>query len=133
MGAGAQPPLHAWLPGIRRPVALVVGAEDAAFLEEARALAQQLPDARVRQVPGAGHACHLEQPEAFLEIAREWLADAEGRHRAPPATPHERSGAAGQAIPPAAPGPDPAGEAPRPRDATLRSAPLLFNPHRRNP
>lgn len=74
IGAGAQPPLHALLPGVQLPVLLVVGAEDARFATVARDLAHRLPRARLAVVPDAGHAAHLENPRAFAQIARTFLA-----------------------------------------------------------
>ncbi len=52
-------------------VTVVVGAEDAKF----RALGQRLaagigPTARVEVVPGAGHACHLQDPGAVAALVR---------------------------------------------------------------
>lgn len=67
MGTGAMPPLHAALPGLQRPVLLVVGDEDAKFRAIASALARALPDARTAIVPDAGHAAHLENPGAFAK------------------------------------------------------------------
>ncbi len=75
MGAGAQPPFHARLPGLALPVLFVVGEEDAKFREIAGALEARLPDARMRLLPSAGHAAHLEAPEAFAEVVREFLAE----------------------------------------------------------
>lgn len=73
MGSGAQPPLHDALPRIAAPVLLVAGALDAKFQAIARDLAARLPRASVATVADAGHACHLEQPEAFLRVVREFL------------------------------------------------------------
>jgi naphthoate synthase len=73
MGAGAQRPIHAALPGIRRPTLLVAGAEDSKFTAIARDLTSRLPDARLAIVPDAGHAVHLEQPGAFAALACEFL------------------------------------------------------------
>jgi 2-succinyl-6-hydroxy-2,4-cyclohexadiene-1-carboxylate synthase len=81
MGTGAQPALHARLPSLHVPILLVAGSLDAKFAGIASNLASRLPNARAQLVPGAGHACHLEQPEAFLRIARRFFADAEARRR----------------------------------------------------
>lgn len=83
MGAGAQPPLHEELSGLARPVLLVVGEEDAKFREIARGLAARLPDARTRLLPEAGHAAHLEAPEAFAAVVRGFLAEVDARSMAP--------------------------------------------------
>jgi 2-succinyl-6-hydroxy-2,4-cyclohexadiene-1-carboxylate synthase len=73
MGLGAQPSLHDRLGRVRLPVCLVVGAEDTAFRAAADDLAEGLPDARVRLVPEAGHAAHLEKPAAFVSLALAFL------------------------------------------------------------
>lgn len=77
MGAGAQPPLHGLLPGLRAPVCLVSGAEDAKFSALARELAALLPRGRAVPVPGAGHAAHLEAPDAFASLALDFFAEVE--------------------------------------------------------
>ncbi len=83
LGTGAMPPLHAALPGLRVPICLVAGAQDAKFAALARELAGRLPDARAECLPGAGHAAHLEEPAAFLDLARRFFAEVEARE-APP-------------------------------------------------
>jgi naphthoate synthase len=77
MGAGAQPPLFERLDRIISPVVLVVGAEDATFLTTARDLERRLPRARLQIIPEAGHAAHLENPQAFDSIARAFLREVE--------------------------------------------------------
>jgi 2-succinyl-6-hydroxy-2,4-cyclohexadiene-1-carboxylate synthase len=77
MGAGAQPPLHDALPDLRFPICLVVGEDDLKFSAIAAELSQNLPNPRVEFVPDAGHAAHTDNPAAFLELARRFLADAE--------------------------------------------------------
>ena len=79
MGSGAQPPLHARLAEIARPVRLVVGELDEKFRRIAADLAGRLPDARVEVVSGAGHAVHVEDPEAVLQVARRCFAESETR------------------------------------------------------
>jgi naphthoate synthase len=77
MGAGAQPPLFEHLERISAPVLLVVGAEDSRFLAIARDLERRLPRARLQIISEAGHAAHLENPQAFDRVAREYLRDVE--------------------------------------------------------
>lgn len=74
MGAGAQAPLHAELPGLPMPALFVAGAEDAKFVRLAHELAAAVPGARAAVVPEAGHAAHLEQPDAFHALLRDFLA-----------------------------------------------------------
>jgi 2-succinyl-6-hydroxy-2,4-cyclohexadiene-1-carboxylate synthase len=77
MGAGAQTPLEGRLHAISAPALLVTGAEDARFAALADDLAARMPRARVARIPEAGHAAHLEHPEAFASLARCFLAEVE--------------------------------------------------------
>lgn len=54
---------------------LVVGAEQdvAIALGHAQLLAEQLPDARLEVIPGAGHLANLEEPELFSAVLRDFL------------------------------------------------------------
>jgi 2-succinyl-6-hydroxy-2,4-cyclohexadiene-1-carboxylate synthase len=79
MGTGAQAPLHDRLPGLDLPVLLVVGEEDAKFRALSSSLERLLPDARVRVLPEAGHAAHLEAPERFAEVVSDFLARVDAR------------------------------------------------------
>ncbi len=64
-GSGAQAPLWDRLDRIDAPVLLVAGEEDAKFRALADAMARSLPRAEAQWIPGAGHATHLEDPDAF--------------------------------------------------------------------
>jgi 2-succinyl-6-hydroxy-2,4-cyclohexadiene-1-carboxylate synthase len=66
LGAGAQPPFWDALAKLHVPALLLAGALDAKFCAIARAMAERMPDARVRELAGCGHAAHLEDPEAWL-------------------------------------------------------------------
>jgi 2-succinyl-6-hydroxy-2,4-cyclohexadiene-1-carboxylate synthase len=68
MGAGATEPFWDRLARIAAPALVVAGAEDAPYVAFARRLAGVLPDARVAIVPDAGHAVHLERPDAFVAL-----------------------------------------------------------------
>ena len=65
VGTGVQPSLYARLPALHIPVLLIAGELDTKFTVIARSMAQALPQSRLRIVPGAGHAVHLERPEDF--------------------------------------------------------------------
>jgi 2-succinyl-6-hydroxy-2,4-cyclohexadiene-1-carboxylate synthase len=73
-GTGSQEPLWDRLPELSMPVLIVAGAADAKFAalgyEAAAAIG---PNASVVLVPSAGHACHLEQPEAFCQVLAGFL------------------------------------------------------------
>lgn len=73
MGTGTQQPLWGHLGAIRARVLLLAGLRDVKYCSIARAMAASLPDARVAIVPGAGHAVHLEQPDAWLDQVESFL------------------------------------------------------------
>lgn len=66
MGTGAQPSLWPRLPSLALPVHLVVGALDVKFVAINQRMAERIPGARLTVIPDAGHAVHLEQPDAYL-------------------------------------------------------------------
>ena len=76
LGPGAQPPLFDELPRLDVPVLLVAGALDRTFVAHAMDLGRRIPGAEVREIADAGHAVHLEQPAAFIGVAREFLGRA---------------------------------------------------------
>ncbi len=54
---------------------LVAGEGDAKFVALGRRAAAAIgPGAALVLIPGAGHACHLERPEAFCEVLAPFLA-----------------------------------------------------------
>jgi 3-oxoadipate enol-lactonase len=61
-----RPDRTAELPKITVPTLFVVGSEDVLSPpSEVRAMAAALPNARVAEIPGAGHLSNLENPDAF--------------------------------------------------------------------
>jgi 2-succinyl-6-hydroxy-2,4-cyclohexadiene-1-carboxylate synthase len=85
MGSGAQEPLHDRLATLHTSVCLVAGEDDARFRAIAADLAGRMPAARVQEIPAAGHAAHLENPRAFLRVARRFFDEMEAAlDRAPP-------------------------------------------------
>ena len=72
LGAGALPPVWHRLGELQIPVLLVVGERDEKFLKIAQVMADEIASALLEVIPGAGHAVHLERPEAVAAaIARE--------------------------------------------------------------
>jgi len=60
---------------LRVPTLVMVGAEDALATEEdARALAEAMPNAEPMVIPRAGHLCAVEQPELFNQTVAEFAA-----------------------------------------------------------
>ena len=73
-GTGSQDPLWSRLVQLTMPVLVVAGADDTKFTAEARRMGEAIgTNATVASVPGAGHAAHLENPDAFLATLRRWL------------------------------------------------------------
>ena len=64
MGAGAVDPIGCRLSEMSMPCALVAGSDDAKFAAIAHQMAAVMPRATVCSIPDAGHAAHLEAPDA---------------------------------------------------------------------
>ena len=75
MGAGAQEPVLARMGEIRVPVLVLAGALDEKYYTLGRRIAAALPCARLETVTDAGHALHLERPQAFAAAVRRFLED----------------------------------------------------------
>jgi 2-succinyl-6-hydroxy-2,4-cyclohexadiene-1-carboxylate synthase len=75
-GTGSQDPSWDKLHRLDMPVLVVAGELDDKYVALGRRLQASIGDnASFVTVPGAGHAAHLEQPEAFLALLRPWLAE----------------------------------------------------------
>lgn len=75
-GTGSQDPLWDRLPRLSMPALIVAGEGDAKFAAEARRMVDAIGvNAKLALVPGAGHAAHLEQPQAMLAVLRPWLTE----------------------------------------------------------
>jgi 2-succinyl-6-hydroxy-2,4-cyclohexadiene-1-carboxylate synthase len=72
-GTGSMPPLWEALPRIDCPTLLIAGALDQKFAGIASEMAARMPRARTLIVPNAGHAVHLEEPEALAAALRAFL------------------------------------------------------------
>ncbi|HEV2642033.1 MAG TPA: hypothetical protein VGT98_04980, partial [Candidatus Elarobacter sp.] len=68
------------------PTLLIAGALDTKYVALGRLMVTAMPQAELAVVPGAGHAVHLEQPEAFAGLVARFL---DGVPR-PPSTPIHR-------------------------------------------
>jgi 2-succinyl-6-hydroxy-2,4-cyclohexadiene-1-carboxylate synthase len=73
-GQGVQPSNWDRLAELRMPVLLVVGELDAKYVAIAGRMAERIPDVRVEVIAGAGHACHLEQPEQVAHLLTSFTA-----------------------------------------------------------
>jgi len=74
LGGAAVEPFWDDLAQITCPATFASGAEDARYVEHAERLRQRVPGSRVAIVPSAGHAAHLEQPEAFAAVFERHLS-----------------------------------------------------------
>jgi len=68
LGQGSQPYLGSRLGGLGVPLVAVAGSADATYLSRAGAMAAAVPDGRLAEVPGAGHAVVGEDPAAVARI-----------------------------------------------------------------
>ncbi|MBA2504727.1 MAG: alpha/beta fold hydrolase [Thermoleophilaceae bacterium] len=72
-GQGAMAPVWSELHELSIPVLAVAGELDHPYAVAARRLAAEVPDGASALVPDAGHAAHIEEPEAFAALLDEFL------------------------------------------------------------
>ncbi|MFN2250860.1 MAG: 2-succinyl-6-hydroxy-2,4-cyclohexadiene-1-carboxylate synthase [Anaerolineae bacterium] len=77
MGTGAMEPVGERLPELELPVLLVTGADDAKFCRLAREMEERLPAAQRAVLPHAGHAVHVEAPDALAVVVNRFLQHVE--------------------------------------------------------
>jgi 2-succinyl-6-hydroxy-2,4-cyclohexadiene-1-carboxylate synthase len=68
LGTGSLPSVWSRLESLQMPVTLLVGERDKKFTALANEMAARIRRATVKVVPGAGHAVHLERPDAVIEV-----------------------------------------------------------------
>jgi 2-succinyl-6-hydroxy-2,4-cyclohexadiene-1-carboxylate synthase len=68
LGTGAMEPLWDRLGELAMPVKVVVGERDEKFRAIGERMRAALPSAQLTIVPGAGHAVHLERPDALARM-----------------------------------------------------------------
>lgn len=74
-GTGTQEPAtDDQLGRIDVPVLLITGNQDSKFTAIAQALRPRLPNCEHVSIDGVGHTVHLEAPERFIEVLKEWLS-----------------------------------------------------------
>ena len=73
-GAGEQEPAWGRLRSLSMPVLVVTGELDAKYTALGERLVEEIGEnARLVVMAGAGHACHLERPAAFLDAVEPFL------------------------------------------------------------
>ncbi|MFV1988995.1 MAG: alpha/beta fold hydrolase, partial [Gemmatimonadota bacterium] len=73
LGTGSLPSLWERLPDVAIPTLILAGELDARFVAIGEQMAGSMPDARLLVVRSAGHAVHLEQPEAWCTAVTSFL------------------------------------------------------------
>jgi 2-succinyl-6-hydroxy-2,4-cyclohexadiene-1-carboxylate synthase len=74
-GTGQQEPTWDRLGQLDMPVLVMAGALDRPYVARAERMVAAIgPNATPAIIEGAGHACHLEQPDAWLATLEAWLA-----------------------------------------------------------
>ncbi|HEY5640239.1 MAG TPA: 2-succinyl-6-hydroxy-2,4-cyclohexadiene-1-carboxylate synthase [Dehalococcoidia bacterium] len=81
MGAGEQESLWRRLGEISVPALVVAGELDEKYSALTHRMAAAMPDARAEVVAQAGHAIHLEQPNAYATLVRRFLEECLSRER----------------------------------------------------
>ncbi|MCB0323823.1 MAG: 2-succinyl-6-hydroxy-2,4-cyclohexadiene-1-carboxylate synthase [Bdellovibrionales bacterium] len=84
LGVGRQPEVWSQLGGLAVPTLLVTGEEDTRFTALAGRMESLMPQAAVAVVPAAGHNVHLEQPDTFAGLIRDFFDRGESQLRSAP-------------------------------------------------
>jgi 2-succinyl-6-hydroxy-2,4-cyclohexadiene-1-carboxylate synthase len=79
-GQGTLPGIWDRLPRLSIPVLALAGERDRRYMAAARRIALLAPRGDALPVMGAGHAAHLERPEATAELLLEFLDQHLGEH-----------------------------------------------------
>ena len=69
-GTGSMAPLHDELRSCAVPTVFVTGVEDPKYAQISVELAARMPRAEIAVIDDAGHAAHLEQPDAVAAVIR---------------------------------------------------------------
>jgi 2-succinyl-6-hydroxy-2,4-cyclohexadiene-1-carboxylate synthase len=72
-GSGAQGSLWPRLHEMNMPVLSIAGELDEKFAAIGRQIAASVPGGESIEIPGAGHAAHLQQPQAVVDALAAWL------------------------------------------------------------
>lgn len=86
MGAGGMEPVWDQLTRLKCPCTFVAGQLDHGYVASARRLASTVVNGRLEIVLRAGHAVHLERPEAFARVLTAHLAATEPKSEESPSS-----------------------------------------------
>jgi 2-succinyl-6-hydroxy-2,4-cyclohexadiene-1-carboxylate synthase len=74
-GTGAQASLWPRLHEMRMPVLTIAGEQDNKFASIARKVSATVPRGEAIEIPGAGHAAHLQEPQLVEKALADWLLE----------------------------------------------------------
>ena len=72
-GVGTQDDLWSRLSELQMPVLIIAGALDVKFADIATRMHERIANSELEIVADSGHSVHLEKPNEFFAIVREWL------------------------------------------------------------
>jgi 2-succinyl-6-hydroxy-2,4-cyclohexadiene-1-carboxylate synthase len=74
-GSGAQVSLWPRLQEMKMPVLTIAGEQDHKFAAIGRKVSASVPMGKTIEIPGAGHAAHLQQSQLVVDSLADWLLD----------------------------------------------------------
>ena len=74
-GTGAQESLWPYLPEMKMPILTIAGEQDSKFAAIGRKVSASVPRGKAIEIPGAGHAAHLQQPRLVARALADWLLE----------------------------------------------------------
>ena len=74
-GTGAQGSLWPRLHEMKMPVLTIAGEQDRKFAAIGRKVSASVPRGHAIEIPGAGHAAHLQAPQLVVEVLADWLLE----------------------------------------------------------
>lgn len=73
LSPGAQTPLWDSLSKLSFPVLLIAGAKDEKYVQLIQKMSERIPSAQKKIAPDAGHNVHVEQPDKYVSLLKEFL------------------------------------------------------------
>ena len=72
-GTGTQESLWDKLKNLHMPVLIITGERDQKFTDIGREMTMEIPHCEFRVMSGAGHTCHLEDINQFVQVFEDWF------------------------------------------------------------